>query len=500
MAQKVIIAGAGIAGLAAGCYLQMNGFDTEIYEMHTLPGGLCTSWKKQDYWIDGCIHWLVGSNPSDPFYKLWNELIDMKSLSFFDSDEYIRVEDDKGNAICVFSDIGRTEAEFLEKAPEDKDLILELTAAARKISRLILPVEKPAELFSAGEMLKFMFNVLPYLGTMRKWSRITLSGYAARFKNPLLAHTIEVMFVPEMSALFMLFTMAWFQRRSAGYPIGGSLKFARHIEKKYLALGGKLHYGKKVDEILTRPEGKKQVAYGVKLLDGNSITGDIVISTADGYDTIFRMLGGKFLDKYWRRIYSEYPAFDSYIQVSLGVARKFEPLPMTYIPLPEVITVDPGTTADFIGFRIHHFDPMLAPEGKTLITSSFSTSNYHYWSDLRSGNPKLYKAEKRRLAQVVIDALELRLGNIASNVEMEDVSTPATVIRYTNNWKGSFEGWVLTPENALKQMKKQLPGLQKFYMAGHWVEPGGGLPAALMSGRNVAQIICKHEGKEFDIK
>lgn len=29
--KKVIISGAGIAGLSAGCYLQMNGYDTEIY-------------------------------------------------------------------------------------------------------------------------------------------------------------------------------------------------------------------------------------------------------------------------------------------------------------------------------------------------------------------------------------------------------------------------------------------------------------------------------------
>jgi phytoene dehydrogenase-like protein len=34
-------------------------------------------------------------------------------------------------------------------------------------------------------------------------------------------------------------------------------------------------------------------------------------------------------------------------------------------------------------------------------------------------------------------------------------------------------------------------------MAGHWVEPGGGLPAVAMSGRNVIQIICKNEKKKF---
>ena len=40
-ADKIIIIGGGIAGLACGCYLQMNGFQTEILEAGLLPGGLC---------------------------------------------------------------------------------------------------------------------------------------------------------------------------------------------------------------------------------------------------------------------------------------------------------------------------------------------------------------------------------------------------------------------------------------------------------------------------
>jgi phytoene dehydrogenase-like protein len=56
--KKVNIVGAGIAGLSAGCYLQMNGYDTQIFEAHNLPGGVCTSWKRKGYTIDNCIHCL----------------------------------------------------------------------------------------------------------------------------------------------------------------------------------------------------------------------------------------------------------------------------------------------------------------------------------------------------------------------------------------------------------------------------------------------------------
>lgn len=34
-------------------------------------------------------------------------------------------------------------------------------------------------------------------------------------------------------------------------------------------------------------------------------------------------------------------------------------------------------------------------------------------------------------------------------------------------------------------------------MAGHWVTPGGGMPPAAYSGRDVIQLICKKEKKYF---
>ena len=76
-----------------------------------------------------------------------------------------------------------------------------------------------------------------------------------------------------------------------------------------------------------------------------------------------------------------------------------------------------------------------------------------------------------------------------------------TVERYTGNWQGSQEGWLITTETIGmvmgKGMDKTLPGLDDFYMAGQWVEPGGGLPTAAMSGRNITQIICHKDKKPF---
>ena len=498
MKKKINIIGAGIAGLSAGCYLQMNGYETEIFEMHTIPGGLCTSWDKKGYTIDTCIHWLVGSSPSDNFYPLWNELLDLTKLKFIEPDLYSRVVNEDDEYIDIFTDVNKMEKEFLAKAPEDRNLIIEFTNAIRKFSKLNLPNEKAQDIFNIFDTIKFIVNILPYLGDFNKWIKIPAKDYAAQCKNKLLKLALDSIFVPEMSHLFLIFTMAWFNKKSAGYPIGGSLNFAKLIEKRYVNLGGKIHYGSKVKKIIC-DESNPSIAKGILLEKGTTHPADITISAADGHYTIFEMLDGKFTDEKIRGYYSDYLTFSSYFQISVGINRLIEDKNHTCIyKLKNKIELEPGNFIDGIQFRIFNFDPTMAPAGKTIITSMIDAENYEYWTKLRKDDYHKYQAEKDRIARQVIDVLEEKLGNIRDNVEMIDVSTPATVIRYTNNWKGSFEGWLMTPRTGFKQMKKELPGLSNFYMIGQWVEPGGGLPSALLSGRNVTQIICKKDKKKFE--
>jgi len=494
VAKNIKIIGAGISGLSAGCYLQTNGYETEIFEMNTNPGGLCTSWDRKGYTIDGCIHWLVGSSPSHKLYHLWSELIDMKKLDFVDFEEYIRVEDRDDQFMRVPTDVDELEKEWLKKAPEDKDLILEFTNAVRKFLEFDMPAQKAPELFTPWDGIKMFSQMLPYLRSFKKWISISTGDYIKKFKNPLLKKTLLFMFIPEMSVLFLIFTLAWMHQKSAGYPIGGSLNFARVIEKKYLDLGGKIHYSSKVKKILT----ENDCACGIKLENKETPPADIVISAADGHFTLFEMLEGKYTNQQIEKDYENLMTFPSYLQISLGVDKTFEKTPhYLYFPLDKPLDLRDGTVHKYIGLRVFNFDPTLSPEDKTLLTVLLTTHNHTFWQELRKKDISEYKSTKKKIADQVIDALDNKFGDIRSNLDVTDISTPATIIRYTNNWKGSFEGWLLTPETGMKNMKKTLPGLENFYMIGQWVEPGGGLPTAFLSGRNVAQIICKKDKKKF---
>jgi phytoene dehydrogenase-like protein len=86
---------------------------------------------------------------------------------------------------------------------------------------------------------------------------------------------------------------------------------------------------------------------------------------------------------------------------------------------------------------------------------------------------------------------------LARHVEQADLATPATYEHWTGNWQGSYQGWLPTPRILGRRLPYTLPGLENFYMAGQWVETGGGLPPSALSGRYVTQLICARDSKVF---
>ncbi len=87
--KKVSIIGAGIGGLSTGCYAQLNGFQSQIFEQHDKPGGLAATWKRKDYLIDGGIHFLSGYKPEINFYHILME-IGANNYHYIDMETYAR--------------------------------------------------------------------------------------------------------------------------------------------------------------------------------------------------------------------------------------------------------------------------------------------------------------------------------------------------------------------------------------------------------------------------
>jgi len=133
---KIVIIGAGIAGLSTGCYAQMNNFQSEIYEMHSIPGGVCTSWRRGDYLFDHCLHWVIGSNKGTSLYPIFKDLGIADTIEFYYTDKF-RVITLGDKTLTAYTDIDKFEAELLSLFPEEKSGIKKYISLVRKYSILI---------------------------------------------------------------------------------------------------------------------------------------------------------------------------------------------------------------------------------------------------------------------------------------------------------------------------------------------------------------------------
>lgn len=495
--QSIAIIGAGFAGLSAGIFAQMNGYKTEIFEMHNLPGGLCTAWKRKGYTIDGCIHWLVGSSPKSTFYQLWEQVGIAQNSTFINLDEFARYEGSDGRTLILHVNVDRLKKHLLETSPEDERLIRQMTRGIRLGIKLDQLSNRAGKLQMLINRLRLGWLFVSRGKELQMWMKTTTREFVSQFKDPLIRDALENLWLPDFSAIFLLFTFAYLHTGNAGYPLGGSMPISRLLEKRYRELGGTIHYNARVEKVLV----ENGCAAGVRLADGSEHRAQNVISAADGYSTIFRLLDGNFIDENIQKIYDQWPTFQPLIYVGLGVNRTFEDEPRTVdgvtFTLKQPAEIGDGVHST-LAVHLYNHDSTLAPEGKTSIVVMIP-SDYAYWKEL-SADRAAYDEKKDQVARTVVELLEQRFPGISGQVEMVDVATPLTFERYTGNWKGSFEGWLITPQNAhtmMAPMEQTLPGLKNFYMCGQWVEPGGGLPTGVSSAHRLVQSICKADGKKF---
>lgn len=495
--KSIIIIGGGFAGLAAGIYAQMNGYQSEIFEMHDQPGGLCTSWKRKGYIIDGCIHWLVGSSPKSIMHRFWEEVGIAKGLNIINMDEYITFVGTDGRKVVFYTDIDRLEKHLLEFSPQDEAPIRDFITGVRKCMIFDSFSKHDNYLQQLTKGLKMGYTFLVNYRNMKRWLKTSAAEFSERFADPMLREAFREMWLPGFSMFFMLFTFAYLHNKNAGYPLGGSMPMSNNLAKRYVELGGEIRYGSKVEKILTH----NNHVTGIRLENGEEHFASRVIMAADGYATLYKMLDGKYGDAKTYQPYEKWEAFPALLYVAIGVNQTFNHIPHsvsgTYYKLKEPVKIG-ESERKAIHVHIFNHDPSMAPDGKTTIVVMLH-GDYDYWKNLAQGT-KAYNEAKKEVGNTVVGLLEEWFPGITEKVEMIDVATPVTFERFTGNWKGSFEGWQITPENSgvlMNKMPQTLPGLKNFYMCGQWVEPGGGLPTAVMSGRRLIKTICREDRKKF---
>ena len=491
--KKIIIIGAGIAGLSAGVFARLNGFEVEVFEMHSKPGGQCTGWQRGGYHFDNCIHWLMGSKSGLPLNKLWRTVGALDDSVKIINNEIFATYESGDKSINIYRNLDRLRQHLLEVAPEDKKEIIKFCRDAKKFVKLSMPVDKAYDMLTKLDIFKLVFKMVPIAAALQRYEKISMQELSEKFKNPDLQRAITAIIPAHYKASSLPATLASLDDMDSGWPAGGSLAFSKRIEAKLASLGAKLNYKCMVSEIIV----EDGIAKGIKLQDGSIHNGDYIIAAADGYEVIYNLLKGKYTDETIEALFSDnktYPVYSS-IYISLGIEADLSnyPTPL-YFKLKTPIDAG-GQMHEYMTARHYCYEPSFAPQGCSAVTIFFE-ADYGWWKDKKE-NPEQYKHEKERITEEVIQAFIEKFPESKGKIKKIDMATPVTYERYCNSYRGAWMSWAPTPGAKIRFITGILPGLEKFYLTGQWTMPPGGLPTAVMSANWTVQRICVKENLKY---
>jgi phytoene dehydrogenase-like protein len=282
--------------------------------------------------------------------------------------------------------------------------------------------------------------------------------------------------------------LGYLQRGWLSRPVGGTARFRDALIERYHELEGAEHLNATVDEILV----ENGHARGARLADGTILDADTVISTSSTPETVLRLLGGRYGADVVRPQLETRRLFDPIVLASFGVE-----MPLANVPSMQLIDgIEPmdvgGVRNEHFSLRVCNDDPAFAPPGHTVVQVTLRTS-YEWWATRGSR----YSTEKDAVGQLALARLDQRFPGLRAAVRMVDVVTPLTYWNMARSWRGAYEGWTPSADSFFGHTKKTLSGLTGLFLAGQWVEPGGGVPTAINSGRQVVQLLCADAGKRF---
>ena len=495
MMRKVIVIGAGIAGLSAAIYAQRSGFDVTLCEQHYRAGGMCTGWKRKGYLFEGTAHWLAGTNPETELHQLWREtgaLTDATNIFLRDAFHAVEWE---GQTVNLYCDLEKTVAQLRLLSPPDEKALSRLARDVKSFSCMQMPIFDIKGVRAQNPRrpsLATLMKMLPVLPKLLRWNRITCKAYAEQFRHPAIRRLFR--FLPDSRSLTSLIAiLATLNRGDAGYPEGGSLAMVDRMTKTFEAMGGQLLLKTRVKKV--NIEGGKVT--GVTLETGNTtgvspeprfLPADAVIVTQETMAAVDQLFDISLNDKWLKHLCENTkPVVCTFVCVGIRAE-----LPrMLAWELPEPITFA-GITVSKIGFDNYAEYEGYAPKGCTPLTSVLTGDTYHFWK--KAKDEGRYTEEKQKLANQISRVIRDKYPQTEGAIEVIDIATPLTYERYTGAHHGSWMS-IVGVGDKMKVYPGFLKSVEGLYFAGHRLMTPGGLPVALHTGRKAAQMVCR----QFDV-
>ena len=502
-----VIIGSGLGGLSCAAAFARKGYRPLVVEQHDKPGGYATSFSRPGGFVfDVSLH-STGAGERNGVRNLIPGFPEITDVEFVAHPYLYRAIFPDYDIRVRQRDLAAYLAQLTDLFPGERDGIGRLFADAQA---LMVEVERISA--ARGEVDPARFPVdYPTLDRcgQQTWGQMV----DTHLRDPKLKAIVSAQWgyygLPpsKLSSFYYALPAIGSLEQGGYYPRGRSQTISDALVKYIETHGGKVLLSTRVERILTS-NGK---AYGIRCEGGGQFRGRAVVSNASAGQTFYRLLeqdpesdDGSFA-QYKERM-AGFSTSLSCFQVFLGLNRDL--VKHSDIPDSEIFLAsgyDPEAEYEsarraeversWVGISLYdNLLPDYSPKGKNTV-NLIVLQGFDHWqkfeNDYWAGRKAAYNTEKERMAQVLIRRVEeALLPGLSKAIEVKEVGTPLTNLRYTANDRGAIYGWDQTPDNSGARRVGHATPIRNLYLAGAWTRPGHGYGAVLMSGLECfAQIV-----------
>jgi phytoene dehydrogenase-like protein len=489
-----VIIGGGLGGLSCAAAFARQGFRPLVLEQHSVAGGYATAFRRPGgFLFDASLHsTTVGERGG--VHNLIPGFPEIQSVEFVPHKVLYRAIFPEHDIRVPHRDPDGYIRMLSERFPDEKEGLQNLYQIMQGLAADLARYQA-----AAGNVDRLTF-ARDYPHLLRCFNSTWGQIQDSCLKNPQLKGIVSGLWgyfgLPpsKLASLYYIMPLMGYLRDGGYYPRGRSQDisdaFVRFIEERR----GKVLLGSRVDSILIRDHA----AYGVRTQDGREHLSRAVVSNANAHDTFHTMMNeGPFLGDYLTRMDGFRPSLSCF-QVFLGLNKDLiKQLGITDTEIFYETSYDTeegyrsACAADVEkgGFGLTLYDNLYkgySPEGKNTL-SIIILQGYDHWQsyedDYFSGRKDAYRAEKERLADIMIRKVEATLmPGLREAIAVREVATPLTNVRYTRNYRGAIYGWEQVLDNSTPRRLPHKTPIGNLYLAGAWTRPGGGYGAVIPSG------------------
>ena len=488
-----VIIGSGLGGLSCAAAFARKGYRPLVLEQHDKPGGYATAFRRPGgFLFDVSLHsTTVGER--NGVRNLIGDFPEITEVEFVPHTNLYRAIFPEHDVRVAQRDVPGYVAMLVRLFPEEKagiealigDMqalsgdIGRLSAAQGKVDMSRFPVEFPAL----------------YRCAQQTWGQTV----DARLRNPKLKAIVSAQWTyyglppSKLSTFYYALPTLGYMQHGGYYPKGRSQTISDALVKFIEARGGKVLLRTTVERILV----KNGAAYGVGCSGGKEFRGRAVVSNASAWQTFDKLLENQSALAEYKARMAGLSTSLSCFQVFLGLKQDLagqlgvkdsEVFVESGYDLDASYEANRKADVERCGFGLTLYDNLFqgySPKGKNTV-NIIALQGFEHWerfeSDYRLGRKGPYRAEKERMAKVLIQRAEKLLPGLSKAIEVQEIGTPLTNLRYTGNHRGAIYGWDQTVGNSGDKRIGHSTPVKNLYLAGAWSRPGHGYGGVLQSG------------------